>query len=74
VCADDIAEKKGQPGEAAGCGKADGTNAVANGAKRVTPVFIVDAAIIGCTFFLDYSRCAGFLGRMHRTKFFFVCR
>jgi hypothetical protein len=66
VCADDIAEKKGQPGEAAGCGKADGTN--------ITPVFIVDAAIIGCTFFLDYSRCAGFLGRMHRTKFFFVCR
>jgi hypothetical protein len=70
VCADGIAEKKSQPGEAAGCGNADGTNALAN----VTPVFIVDAAIIGCTFFLDYSRCAGSLGRMHRTKFFFVCR
>jgi hypothetical protein len=52
VCADDWAEKKSQPGEAAGCGKAD--------ESRNASVFIVDAAIIGCTFSLDCSRCAGF--------------
>jgi len=40
----------------------------------MTPVFIVDAAIIGCTFSLDYSRCAGSRGRVHRTKFLFLCR
>ena len=52
MCANDWAEKKSQPGEAAGCGKAD--------EPRNASVFIVDAAIIGCTFSLDYSRCAGF--------------
>jgi hypothetical protein len=36
--------EKSQPGEAAGCGKADGTNEM--------PVVIVYAAIIGCALFL----------------------
>jgi len=53
MCAVDWVEKRSQPGEAAGCGKADETNE--------TPVFIVYAAIIGRTPFPDYCQCAGLI-------------